>query len=90
MGKDNKALCVLASNVFLLPPCSGDLWPHRRLECSRPSTKLLAILPNKTEPAPWRWAVLPPVNPSGVDFCASMRGIRGTTTSRCHLVVLVA
>lgn len=52
MGKDNKALCVLASNVFLLPPRSGDLWPRRRLECSRPSTKLLTILPNKTEPAP--------------------------------------
>lgn len=53
MGKDNKALCVLASNVFLLPPRSGDLWLRRRLECSHPSTKLLAILPNKTEPAPW-------------------------------------
>lgn len=75
MGKDNKALCVLASNVFLLPPRSGDLWPRRRLECSRPSTKLLTILPNKTEPALWRWAVLPLVNPSAVDCSASIRGI---------------
>lgn len=79
MGKDNKALRVLASNVFLLPPRSGDLWPRRRLECSRPSTKPLATLPNKTEPAAGLTGGRTADRHGDGSVLTSIRGMRGTT-----------